>query len=176
MSMITAMIAPIIMGAVGIYALSKRVDVFSALTAGAADGLRTVARIFPALVALLSAVYMLRASGVLEAVTGLLSPVLSLLGIPSETAPLMLLRPISGSGALAVGSELIESYGADSLIGRTAAVMLGSTETTFYVIAVYFGAAGIKKSRHAIPSALAADLVGFCMAAFLVRLFWSGIW
>lgn len=172
MNMITAMIAPIIMGVVGIYALFKRVDVFSALAGGAADGLKTVGRIFPALVALLSAVYMLRASGVLEAVTSFLSPALSLLGIPSETAPLMLLRPISGSGALAVGSELIERYGADSFIGRTAAVMLGSTETTFYVIAVYFGAAGIKKSRHAIPSALVADLVGFCMAALTVAFFW----
>lgn len=170
MSALTAMLAPVIMGAVGIYAVYKRVDVFSALTEGAAEGLQTLARIFPALVALLSAVYMLRASGVLDAVTGLLSPFLGFLGIPPETAALMLLRPISGSGALAIGSELIESCGADSLVGRTAAVMLGSTETTFYVIAVYFGAAGIRRSRHAIPSALAADFTGFLVASLAVKL------
>lgn len=161
--------APIIMGAVAIYAGSKKVDVFSAMTVGAADGLRTVIRIFPALVALLSAVYMLRASGALEALTALLTPVFTILGIPPETASLVFLRPVSGSGALAVGSVLIEEYGADSLIGRTAAVMLGSTETTFYVIAVYFGAAGVRRSRYAIPAALTADFIGFLAAAWTVR-------
>ena len=172
MSGFTSLITPLIMGAVSIYAAFKKVDVFSAMTTGAAEGLKTVMRMFPALLALLTAVYMLRASGLLTALTGILTPLLSILGIPPETAPLMLLRPLSGSGALAVGSELMETYGADSLIGRTAAVMLGSTETTFYVIAVYFGTAGVKKSRHAIPSALFADLVGFIMAALAVRLFY----
>jgi len=172
MSGFTSLITPLIMGAVSIYAAFKKVDVFSAMTTGAAEGLKTVMRMFPALLALLTAVYMLRASGLLTALTGILTPLLSFLGIPPETAPLMLLRPLSGSGALAVGSELMETYGADSLIGRTAAVMLGSTETTFYVIAVYFGAAGVKKSRHAIPTALFADLVGFIMAALAVRLFY----
>jgi Uncharacterized membrane protein len=172
MSGFTSLITPLIMGAVSIYAAFKKVDVFSAMTTGAAEGLKTVMRMFPALLALLTAVYMLRASGLLTALTGILTPLLSFLGIPPETAPLMLLRPLSGSGALAVGSELMETYGADSLIGRTAAVMLGSTETTFYVIAVYFGTAGVKKSRHAIPTALFADLVGFIMAALAVRLFY----
>jgi len=172
MSGFTSLITPLIMGAVSIYAAFKKVDVFSAMTTGAAEGLKTVMRMFPALLALLTAVYMLRASGLLTALTGILTPLLSILGIPPETAPLMLLRPLSGSGALAVGSELMETYGADSLIGRTAAVMLGSTETTFYVIAVYFGTAGVKKSRHAIPTALFADLVGFIMAALAVRLFY----
>jgi Uncharacterized membrane protein len=172
MSGFTSLITPLIMGAVSIYAAFKKVDVFSAMTTGAAEGLKTVMRMFPALLALLTAVYMLRASGLLTALTGILTPLLSILGIPPETAPLILLRPLSGSGALAVGSELMETYGADSLIGRTAAVMLGSTETTFYVIAVYFGAAGVKKSRHAIPTALFADLVGFIMAALAVRLFY----
>ena len=118
---------------------------------------------------------MLRASGALDALTRLLAPLFSLLGIPVETAPLMLLRPVSGSGALAVAGELIGEYGADSLIGRTAAVMLGSTETTFYVIAVYFGAVGIKKTRYAIPAALCADLTGFVASAFAVRLLWGGM-
>ena len=165
-------LAPLIIGAVALYGLFKGVDVFSAMVEGAADGVKTVLKMFPSLVALLTAVYMFRASGALEFLTGLCSPLLSLLGIPPETASLMLIRPISGSGALAVGSSIIDQFGPDSLIGRTAAVMLGSTETTFYVIAVYFGAAGIKKSRHAVPAALFADLVGFCTAAFCVRLLW----
>ena len=99
------------------------------------------------------------------------APALTLVGIPPETAPLMLVRPVSGNGALAVGSELISQYGADSTIGRTAAVMLGSTETTFYTIAVYFGAAGITRTRHTVPAALAADLAGFIGAAWTVKLF-----
>ena len=123
--------------------------------------------------ALLTAVYILRASGALEALTSLLSPLLTLLGIPPETAPLMLLRPVSGSGALAAATELIGQYGPDSYIGRTAAVMLGSTETTFYVIAVYFGAAGIKRTRWAVPAALCADITGFAVSALAVRLLWG---
>lgn len=99
---------------------------------------------------------------------------LHLLGIPPETVGLLLIRPVSGSGALGVGSELIQRYGPDSLIGRTAAVMLGSTETTFYTIAVYFGAAGIRDTRYAIPAALCADLCGFVAASWAVRLFFGG--
>ncbi|HHU23113.1 MAG TPA: spore maturation protein [Clostridiales bacterium] len=172
-STILALVAPLIISSVALFGLLKNVDVFSAMTEGAADGLRTVVRIFPALVALLSAVYMLRASGALDALTRLCTPLLSLFGIPPETAPLIFLRPVSGSGTLGIGSELINKYGPDSLIGRTAAVMLGSTETTFYVIAVYFGAAGIRKSRHAIPAALVADIVGFVAAAATVRWLWG---
>ena len=123
-------------------------------------------------VGLLTAVAMFRASGAMEWLTGLCAPVLEFLGIPPETTPLMLVRPVSGSGALAVGTELITTYGPDSYIGRVAAVMLGSTETTFYVIAVYFGAAGIKKTRYAVPAALCADLTGFVVSALTVRLFW----
>ena len=168
-----SLIPPIIMGGVGIWALFRRVDVFEALTCGAAEGLKTVGRILPALIALVTAVNMLRASGALDAFTVLCSPLLAALGIPPETFSLLLLRPFSGSGALAAGSEIISRYGADSLIGRTAAVMLGSTETTFYVIAVYFGAAGIRKSRHTVPAALCADLAGFITAAAAVRWLWG---
>ena len=167
----TSVIIPALLLAVGAWAVYKRVDVYAALTAGAREGLKTAAGILPSLVVLLTGVYMLRASGALEALSGLLAPVLSLLGIPAETAALMLLRPVSGSGALAVGGELMAEYGPDSYLGRCAAVMLGSTETTFYVIAVYFGAAKIKRTRHAVPAALAADLTGFAVAAATVRLF-----
>lgn len=164
---------PLIMGGVGLYALGRGVDVFSALTDGMQDGLKTLLRIFPSLLALLPAIAMVRASGLLDAVTGLLSPVLDVLGIPEQLAPLLLLRPLSGSGALAAATDLIGQYGADSLLGRTAAVMLGSTETTFYVLAVYFGAADIQKGRRILPAALLADLVGFVMAAQTVRCFWG---
>ena len=108
---------------------------------------------------------------VLENVT--LAPVLEKLGIPPETAALLLIRPVSGSGALAVGSELMAAHGPDSYIGRCAAVMLGCTETTFYTIAVYFGAAGIRRTRYTIPAALTADLAGFMAAAWSVRLFFG---
>ena len=153
-----------------LYGALRGVDVFAAFADGVRDGLRVLLGIFPSLAALLTAVYMLRASGALDALTGLLSPVLGVLGIPAETAPLMLIRPFSGSGALAVAGELIAAEGPDSLAGRTAAVMLGSTETTFYVIAVYFGAAGVKKTRWAIPAALCADLTGFIAASAFARL------
>ena len=172
---VTAIIPAAIMALAALYGVLRGVDVFSAMADGAREGLRVVVSIFPPLVGLLTAVYMLRASGALDALTQLLSPLLGELGIPAETAPLMFLRPISGSGALAVGSELIELYGADSLVGRTAAVMLGSTETTFYVIAVYFGAAGIKRTRYAVPAALCADLTGFLVSALTVRWLWFGI-
>lgn len=161
---------PLLLAGTAAYgALGRRVDVFSALTAGAGEGLTVVLRILPPLVALLTAVYMLRASGALELLTGILTPVLTLLGIPPETVGLLLIRPVSGSGALAVGSEIMQTYGPDSAVGRTAAVMLGSTETTFYTVAVYYGAAGIRRTRHTIPAALAADLTGFLAAAWTVR-------
>ena len=166
----SALIVPLLLLLVSAWSAYKGVDLFSAMAKGAADGLKTVGRILPSLVVLLTAIYMLRASGALDVLAALCAPLLSLLGIPSETAPLLFLRPFSGSGALAVGSELMQRFGPDSTLGRTAAVMLGSTETTFYVIAVYFGAAGIKKTRHAVPSALVADLVGFIVAALSVRL------
>ena len=165
--------AAIAIAGAALWGVLSGTDVFEAMLDGIKDGLGVLLRIFPSLVALLTAVYMLRASGALEALTALLSPLLTLLGIPPETAPLMLLRPVSGSGALAAATELIGQYGPDSYIGRTAAVMLGSTETTFYVIAVYFGAAGIKRTRWAVPAALCADITGFAVSALAVRLLWG---
>lgn len=162
---------PLLMLSVALAALAKRRDVYPALLAGGADGLRLLASIVPALVVLLSAVSMLRASGAVEVLTRFLTPVANAVGLPAETLPLVLLRPFSGSAALAVGAELMQTYGADSLIGRTAAIMLGSTETTFYTISVYFGAAGIRKTRYTIPAALVADLTGFLVAALTAKLF-----
>lgn len=170
---LTDMSAAVIIAAVCLAGLLRGTDVFSAMTAGAAEGLRVVARIFPPLVFLLTAVAMLRASGALDALTALFSPLLGLFSIPPECGVLMLLRPVSGSGALAAATELINDCGPDSLAGRTAAVMLGSTETTFYVLTVYFGAVGVKKSRWTLPAALCADFAGFAASALAVRLFWG---
>nr|WP_242823636.1 nucleoside recognition domain-containing protein [Pseudoflavonifractor capillosus] len=171
MELMVNLLMPGIIALTALWGMVKRVDVYDALVTGAGEGLGVLIRIVPPMIGLLTAVYMLRASGALELAAKALGPVLELLGIPPETVALLLVRPISGSAALGVGAELISTYGPDSTIGRTAAVMLGSTETTFYTIAVYFGAAGINKTRYAVPAALCADLVGFAAAAFAVRLF-----
>lgn len=149
--------------------LGKRQNPYGLMLSGAAEGLTLLKTILPTLVVLLTAVSMLRASGAVELIGNFCSPVFRWVGIPPETAILVLIRPISGSAALAVGAELIGQYGADSLIGRTAAVMLGSTETTFYTVSVYFGAAGIRKTRYTLPAALIADLTGFIAAAFWTK-------
>ena len=166
---LTSLVIPLLLAAVAAWGAARRVDVYAALTDGAMDGLRVVLRICPNLIALLTAVYMFRASGALALLTAAAGPVLEAVGIPRETAGLVLVRPLSGSGALAVGSELMARYGTESYIGRCAAVMLGCTETTFYTVAVYFGAAGIRRTRYAIPAALCADAVGFLAAAWTVR-------
>lgn len=153
--------------------LYRKENAYDLMLQGAAEGLQLIFHLIPALILLLTAVSMLRASGAIELLSGFLSPVFRFFGIPPETALLVLIRPLSGSAALAVGSELMAQYGVDSLIGRTVAIMLGSTETTFYTISVYFGAAGIKRTRYAIPAALIADFVGFFMASLTARLFWS---
>ncbi len=167
---LSTLIVPVLLTFTACFALGKRVDVYSALTKGAEEGLTVLLHILPSLIALLSAVYMFRASGAMEALGALLAPALDKIGIPAETAPLLFIRPISGSGALAVGSEIMDSYGVDSYVGRVAAVMLGSSETTFYTVAVYYGAAGITKTRYTIPAALCADVVMFLASAFFVRL------
>ncbi len=163
-------VIPVLLTGVMISGLLRRVDIYTTLTQGAEEGLSVLLRITPALVGLLTAISMFRASGALDWLSGLLAPLLERLGIPPETMPLLLIRPLSGSGALAVTSDLMAAYGPDSYIGRVAAVMMGSTETTFYTVAVFFGAAGITKTRHTIPAALTADIVGFLTAAFAVRL------
>ena len=169
MQLAFTMVVPLVIAAVAVCGMVKKIDVYGALVQGAGEGLGVTVKILPPLVGLLTAVYMLRASGALELAAQALGPVLSWLGIPPETVALLLVRPVSGSAALGVGAELINTFGPDSLVGRTAAVMLGSTETTFYTIAVYFGAAGIVKTRYAVPAALCADMAGFIAAAWAVR-------
>ena len=167
----TDYLVPLILFFVSVWALHKKEDPYSLMLEGASRGLEILRSILPPLILLLTSVHMLRASGAADVISQVLKPVFSLLGIPSEAALLVLIRPISGSAALAVGAELMAEYGVDSLVGRTVAVMLGSTETTFYTVSVYFGAAGVSKTRYTLIAALFADLMGFLMASLTVRLF-----
>jgi spore maturation protein B len=165
-------VVPAILLATSLLALYRKENSYDILLNGAAEGMRLLVSIVPALILLLTAVTMLKASGAMEVISNVIAPAFQFFGIPPETALLVLVRPISGSAALAVGADLMAQYGVDSQIGRTAAVMLGSTETTFYTISVYFGAAGIQKTRYTVPAALLADFTGFFMASLTVRLFY----
>ena len=167
----TDYIVPLILLFVSLVALYRRENSYDILLQGASEGLLLIKSILPSLILLLTAVHMLRVSGAVEALSQFAAPLFRFFGIPPETAMLVLIRPISGSAALAVGAELMAQYGVDSQIGRTVAVMLGSTETTFYTISVYFGAAGIRKSRYTLAAALFADFVGFFMASQTVKWF-----
>ena len=162
-------LVPGLLLAASLMGLHKKENTYDLLLKGAAEGLQLLGTILPALILLLTAIHMLNASGAVEILSQFLAPVFSVFGIPPETAMLVLIRPISGSAALAVGADLMAQYGTDSLIGRTAAVMLGSTETTFYTVSVYFSAAGIRKTRYCIPAALFADFVGFFMASLTAK-------
>lgn len=173
MSLAVDLAVPLILAAAGIHAIASGTDAFPTLCRGAMQGLVTLKDMLPTLVVLFPAVYMLRASGALDALSALLEPVMAYIGVPAQTVPLALLRPISGGAAAAAAADIIKSSGADSLAGRTAAVMIGSSETTFYVISVYFGAAGIKNTRHAVPAALLADIAVFLLSAWVCRLFWG---
>ncbi len=166
-------LVPFLLLTVSLIALRQKKDTYSILLSGTAEGFQVLRSIIPPLILLLTAVTMLRASGATEVISHYLAPLFQFFGIPPEAALLVLIRPISGSAALAVGADLMAHYGVDSQIGRTVAVMLGSTETTFYTISVYFGAAGIQKTRYTVFAALLADAVGFFMASLTARLFWT---
>ncbi len=172
MAIIINYLIPIILLLSCALALRRNENAYDLLLQGGQEGLKLLATLVPTLVILLTAVTALRFSGAMELLENYLSPVFDLFGIPEETALLVLIRPISGSAALAVGAELMAAYGVDSQIGRTVAVMLGSTETTFYTLSVYCGAAGIRKTRYALPAALIADLIGFIMASLTVKWFY----
>lgn len=169
----TNWIIPLLTVAVLVYAAIKRVDVFEAFCEGAADGLKTCADILPALVLLLVCIGMFRASGAVEALTALMKPLCNAVGFPSEVVPLVILRPFSGSGAMAVYNEIASSVGPDTFAERVAAVLIGSSETTFYTVAVYFSAVRVKKTRYAVPAALTADLTAWIVCGFAVFLFFG---
>jgi len=152
-----------------LYGALKRIDVFDAFIVGAKQGFETSVSIIPYLIGMMVAIGMLRASGFFELVYLLLAPALSAIGMPAELLPLALIRPFSGSAATGVMAELIHQHGGNSFIAKTAATLMGSTETTFYVVAVYFGAVNIRRTRHAIPAGLLADLAGIITTVFICR-------
>jgi spore maturation protein B len=168
--MLTQAVIPSIIAFIILYGLIKKTPVFEAFLEGAKDGLQTVIKIFPALVALLTAVSMFKHSGVLEMLVRSAAPGANLIGVPEEVVPLAFMRPVSGSGALAMFQDLIAVHGADSTIGRTAAVLMGSSETTFYTIAVYYGSVNVSKTRHTLAAALTGDAAGLIGSAIAVRL------
>ena len=153
-----------------VFGFLRKVPVFDVFVSGAREGAVSCVDILPSLVGLILAVNMLSASGALDLVSSFLRPAALALGLPPEVMPLALMRPVSGSGSNALLLQLFRDYGPDSFVGRVASVMNGSTETTFYAIAVYFGAVGIKRTRHTIPAALTADLVGYIASVWAVRL------
>jgi len=151
------------------WGIVRKVKVYEVFVEGAKEGFTTAIRIIPYLVAMLVAIGIFRASGALDLVTSLVAPVTSALGMPPETLPMALMRPLSGSGSLGIMTELMKVHGPDSLIGVMASTMCGSSETTFYVLAVYFGAVGIKNTRHALPVGIIADIAGMLAAVWIVN-------
>jgi spore maturation protein B len=152
------------------WGIIKKVKVYEVFVEGAKDGFNVAIRIIPYLVAMLAAIGIFRASGAMELLTTVLAPVTALIGMPPETLPMALMRPLSGSGSLGIMTELMKVHGPDSLIGILASTMYGSSETTFYVLAVYFGAVGIKNTRHAVPVGIIADAAGMLAAVWIVTL------
>lgn len=164
-------ITPSIIMIIIIFALSRKKAVYSDFIDGAGEGLMLLKDIFPPLVAVLTAAAMLRGSGAMDAAIKFISPVTEKLGLPPEVMPLIMIRPISGSGAIGVLSGILNEYGADSLTGRLASVICGSTETTFYCIAVYFAKTRVKNVWRAIPCAVIGDIVGIAAAVLALRIF-----
>ncbi len=152
-----------------VYGIVKGVKIYEVFVEGAKEGFNIGVRIIPYLVAMLVAIGIFRAGGAMDMLTVIIGPVTSLIGMPAEALPMALMRPLSGSGALGVMSEIIKTYGADSLIGRMVSVMMGSGETTFYVLAVYFGSVAVSKTRHAVPAGIAADLVSILATVWIVN-------
>ncbi|HAF87086.1 MAG: spore maturation protein [Legionellaceae bacterium] len=156
-----------------LYGMLKKIDVFNAFILGAKQGFDTVLTIMPYLIAMIVAIGMLRASGFFDVLHITLSPVLNMIGMPSELLPLALIRPFSGSASTGIMAELIHEHGGDSLIAKTAATMMGSTETTFFVIAVYFGSIGIKRTRYAVVAGLIADAIGILASVIVCHYFFQ---
>ena len=150
-----------------VYAFIKKVDVFDTFVSGAQEGFATSIKLIPFMVAMLVAIGIFRASGALDILINILTPVLSLFKIPGEIVPLALMRPLSGSAALGITAEILQTNGPDTLLGRIASTMQGSTDTTLFILTVYFGSVGIRRTRHALAVGLIADLAGFVTAVVI---------
>lgn len=167
----TDWILPLLATSIVAFGAIKGINVFDCFSQGAKSGFKTVLDITPPLIALLTAVSMLKASGGLDVLTSLLSPVARVLGLPKEVLPLALLSPISGSGSVSMFESILKNFGPDSFAGKCASVLMGSTETTFYAITLYYGSVGIKNTRHTLPCAACADIVSYILSPVAVRLF-----
>lgn len=163
---------PVLVACVSLYAIIKKVPVYSVFTEGAKDGFSTAIMIIPYLTAMLCAIGMFRASGAMDILCGWLAPITNLIGLPSEVLPMGIMRSFSGGAAEGLMADLLANYGTQSKIGRIASVALGSTETTFYVVAVYFGSVGVSKTRHCIAAGLLGDLASLIASAVIVNLMW----
>lgn len=172
-NLISILAIPAMIAAFVGWGIAKKVKVYEVFVEGAKDGFNTAVRIIPYLVAMLFAIGIFRASGAMDVLTSLLAPLTNLIGMPPETLPMALLRPLSGSGSLGLMTELMKTHGPDSFIGVLASTMYGSSETTFYVLAVYFGSANIKNTRHAVPAGLIADLFGMLAAVLICRILFN---
>jgi spore maturation protein B len=169
-SLISLYIIPVIIGFILIYGTAKKVPTYESFVEGGKEGINIAFSIIPYLVGMLVSISIFRASGAMDFFIDLLRPALQFIGFPAEVAPLALIRPISGTAALGMTTDLISTYGPDSFIGRLASTMQGSTDTTFYVLTVYFGAVGIKKMGDALKVGLLADLVGIIASIVIVIL------
>ncbi|MDD7718366.1 MAG: spore maturation protein [Eubacteriaceae bacterium] len=163
---------PVVVALVALYAIIKKVPVYTVFTEGAKEGFSTAVMIIPYLTAMLCAIGMFRASGGMDWLCGVLDPLTSLIGIPGEVLPMGIMRSFSGGGAEGMMVDLMTQYGTQSQIGRIASVALGSTETTFYVVAVYFGSVGVSNTRHAIAAGLLGDLASLIASAVIVNIMW----
>ncbi|MGB9679975.1 MAG: spore maturation protein [Thermoanaerobacteraceae bacterium] len=168
---ISESLIPVLILVIPFYGLVKSINIYEVFIDGAKEGLSVILKIFPALLAMLVAIGVFRASGSLDLIEKLLKPIINIIGFPQELVPLALIRPLSGSGSLGIATELINSHGSDSMIGKMASVMYGSTETTFYVLAVYYGSVGIKKMRHSILAGIIADIAAILASVFYSKLF-----
>ena len=173
MGVISVVAIPGLILGIIVYGAVKKVKIYETFVEGAKEGFQVGVRIIPYLVAMLVAIGVFRAGGAMELLSGLLAPVTNLIGMPSEALPMAIMRPLSGSGALGVMSEIFQSHGTDSLVGRMVSVMMGSGETTFYVLAVYFGSVSISRTRQAVPAGIVADVVAILMSVWLTRLLWG---
>jgi spore maturation protein B len=169
-TIISALAIPVLILGFLVYGMVKKVKVYEVAVEGAKEGFNVAVRIIPFLVLMLVAIAVFRASGAMDMFIALLHPITDLIGFPAESLPMALMRPLSGSASLGVMTETMKTYGPDSFIGILTSTLYGSTETTFYVLAVYFGSVGVKNSRHALPTGLIADLAGFLAALFFVRM------
>ena len=170
---LSTFVLPAMIVGIPLYGLFKRVPVYESFVEGGKEGFQVAVRIIPYLVAILFAVGMFRASGAMEALATALGPVLGLIGFPPELLPMAIVRPLTGSGSAALVADLVTTYGPTDILTRMGATMFGSSETTFYVIAVYFGAVGIKRTRHAVPSGLIADAASAILAVWICRLLFA---